>query len=153
MDREDGDLHLDATSSTPALEEDMAHDEGHFILRRFGCYVSTITEVMEIPKKKKKELYTFQKWHPLPVTSSRDFLASVLKFARPRIRLWSSRARTTSGALSLVGRQHGEPAFRHRHHHWLDDDVGQATWFIASCGRSLDPEHLTDTHKEVHLAS
>ncbi|EEU35341.1 uncharacterized protein NECHADRAFT_81314 [Fusarium vanettenii 77-13-4] len=135
---EDAGLYINATSGMPT-SENMAHDESPWVLRRFGCYVSTITDVMETPK----DLHSFRKGIPYGDLVE-DFIASVLKFAN---------LGPESGPAedyvwrTFIGRQYGEPGSYHRYHHWMDGDVGLLVRSIMRQGQ-FDSEHLTESQKE-----
>lgn len=135
---EDAGLYIDAASGMPTSENN-THDESPWVLRRFGCYVSTITDVMETPK----DLHNFRR--DIPYTDLvEDFMASALKFAN---------LGPDSGPAedyvwrTLVGREYGEPAIRHRYHHWMEGDIGLLVRSILRKGQ-FNPEHLTESQKE-----
>ncbi|KAJ4322363.1 hypothetical protein N0V84_004834 [Fusarium piperis] len=139
---EDVSFYIDATLGMPT-SQDMTQDKGPWVLRRFGCHVSTITDVMDIPE----DLHTFRNGIPyadLIADLVEDFMASVLKFAN---------LGADSGPAedyvwrTLVGRQYGEPAFTERYYHWMEGDVGLLVRSIMRHGY-FDPEHLTESQKK-----
>ncbi|RMJ09775.1 hypothetical protein CDV36_010606 [Fusarium kuroshium] len=135
---EDVGLSINATSGMPT-SENITYDEGPWVLRRYGCYVSTITDVMEIPK----ELHTYQKGIPY-ADLTEDYMASVLKFAN----LGSDSGPAEDYVWrTLVGRQYGEPRSFGRYQHWMEGDIGL---LVRSIMRQefFDPEHLTESQKE-----
>ncbi|KAM0433297.1 hypothetical protein ACHAPT_004173 [Fusarium lateritium] len=138
---EDAGLYLDATSGMPApgkTPQDGA-DESLWVLRRFGCYVATITDVMETPK----DLHTYGRGANYAdlvesyMTSTLDFTGLSSDSGPAEDYVWRT----------LVGHHCGDALSQPNYHHWMDGDVGLLVRRILR-REFFDPEHLTESQIE-----